>query len=71
MKQYLIIEGNVKSKADGQVLFISARQLIGLYSVPANECVILDKTQRHQVIPDGLVVLTPKSDGIYEVEEQK
>lgn len=42
MIRYAVCPGYVISKSDRQQHFISATQLMRLYNLPANECLVLD-----------------------------
>lgn len=69
MKKYLVIPGNVISKNDGDEHYISANELIRLYGVQRDDCVIADPS-----MPRGyyskyadLILLVPRYDGDYSL----
>ena len=69
MIKYVLCPGNVVSKNDGQVHFISAEQLASLYRVPMRECTVWDNllpyvtnTRNHA----GLIALSPRRSGNYD-----
>lgn len=66
--EFLVVPDNIVSKHDGDTHYISAYQLMQLYGVRRNECVILRHTgewPRHE----GLYILDPKYDGDYELPD--
>lgn len=66
-KKYLCLGGAVLS-ADGDCHKISAQKLPELYGVPFNECVFVEVNEPHTYAHhcrQGLIVLTPLSDGKY------
>ncbi|UTC29749.1 hypothetical protein BAJUN_01190 [Bajunvirus bajun] len=70
-RKYLVIPGPMQSKTDGDWHDITASQLIRLYGVRSEECVIYD-TQEHrtqEILQRGrpllLLVLAPRYDGEY------
>jgi hypothetical protein len=70
--KYLVCPGEVRSQFDGQVHFISAYQLMALYSVSAKECAIKPpgrSTDGYQP-PDGLIELRPDPTGEYELPKE-
>lgn len=76
-KKYLVIPGNIRSRNDRGIHYISANQLMQLYGVNPRECLIYDDkralfdriTGDHQnkEIFDGLIKLTPRVDGNYRL----
>jgi hypothetical protein len=78
--KYLIVPGNVTSKNDGEVHFISAQKLIQLYKVNPKLCITIswDKYVREFLEREdppgryqGLIVLRPRSDGNYILESKE
>jgi hypothetical protein len=79
MTKYAICPGFVDSKNDQDTHYITAKQLIRLYNVNPNECIILDTdafmNDRHSEKTRGysedllneLIYLTPRYDGNYKV----
>jgi hypothetical protein len=67
VKKYLVCPGRIRSRADGDLHFISARQLIHLYGVNPAECMI----RRPGIVPqkelEGKVILAPRYDGDYSL----
>lgn len=64
--KYLVVEGYVDSRNDGDRHFISGRRLIELYNVNPSECLIIKKDEfdlslKHR----NLTILTPKYNGDY------
>lgn len=75
MKKYLVLPGVVTSRTDGDCHLVTDRQLIDLYGVHKDECEIYSPSKRGDR-PDhvryaGLIVLHPRYDGVYLVENQK
>lgn len=68
MKKYLVCPGHVHSFNDGQLHYISSRQLISLYKVDIEECVI--NSNLNPKNPNGLIMLKPKADGNYTIPEE-
>jgi len=78
--KYAIHPGPVISKTDGDRHFVTADQLIALYQVDPQECVVvfrepLDKRKRKYwgstncCECDGLIQLRPRYDGNYTLPE--
>ena len=78
MTRYLLQPGAVLSKVDGQVHFIGAPQLAQLYKVDPRECTVIRPPEgdqpregyvalMNQARRDGLLVLTPRYDGDYDI----
>lgn len=69
--KYLVIPGNVTSRSDGDIHFISARELMRLHGVSRNECIVLEDSESlrgfTQDFRNSLQVLAPRSDGKYEL----
>lgn len=69
-KKYLVCPGKVRSK-DGDLHFVSASQLINLYKVERDECVILDTPQSvFGLVWKDYIVLEPRGDGNYELPKK-
>lgn len=71
MKKYLVIGGNVQSKSDGQMHYITAVQLCNLYKVNPDECVMresIDYYNGNRINSfDKLKILQPRYDGNYRL----
>lgn len=69
-RKYLCLGGYVFS-ADGDKRYISPHQIPKLYHVPREQCIFAGVTHRHDPnkidYPLGVEVLTPRSDGRYQV----
>jgi len=61
-KKFVLLPGYVTSQYDGQDHYISAGQLMKLYKVRQEECVIWDPYNSYI----GLTFLGPRYDGQYE-----
>ncbi len=73
-KKYLIIPGNVTSQVDGDIHYVSPKDLMALYKVSPEECEILDKrviSSFHSIDTayPGLIHLFPRSDGNYKLDK--
>ncbi len=70
-KKYVCMGAKVVSKHDGEIHYISAKQLTRLYDVDPEACVILDRwTKTFSYLPKGLIILRPRFDGEYELNKQ-
>lgn len=78
-KKYLVGPSRVVSKSDGDVHYISARQLMDLHGVDPRECVVIEEGQdwprgygplftEEQRRAAGLTLLTPSFHGNYGEE---
>ena len=65
--KYLVCPGEVISKTDGDIHYISADRLIRLYNVDPRECLIKPKRGTSWTAPVGLITLTPRFDGDYKI----
>ncbi len=76
MKRYLILPGKVFSREDHQMHHISAQQLMQLYSVAPEECVVLHNEGVHGRVGldndflDSLLWLAPRYDGDYHISQE-
>lgn len=68
MIKYLVMPGNMPSKNDGDIHYISAQKLISLYGVNKNECVIAG--ERSSSYNNKLIILSPRYDGDYTLENE-
>lgn len=68
-KRYLVLPGNVRSRNDGQIHFINAFELMRLYCVRREECIIWREGMALDV--SGLTPLQPRYDGKYPLFEVK
>lgn len=66
-KKYLICPGNVRSINDNQVHYITAGQLMNLYKVKPEECVIYNEKTGYGLQFKGLRSLGPKYNGDYSL----
>lgn len=64
MIRYRVLPGYVISKNDGQWHWINEHDLIRLYWVPPNECLIGEPRAGD---PSGLTELRPRYDGNYTI----
>ena len=73
MSTYGIMPGWIISQNDGGEHWVSARQLIRLYRVNPDECVIVPPGKPERQFKafglDGLIILRPRYDGNYTLEE--
>lgn len=66
MIKYAVHPGQVKSKSDGDIHFITAHQLVNLYGLPAAETkVITERDEARGLQWDGLEHFYPRMDGNY------
>jgi hypothetical protein len=76
VKRYLILPGKVFSKEDGQLHHVSAEELMRLYSVAPEECVVLRNEGVHGRVGldneflDSLLWLAPRYDGDYHISQE-
>lgn len=63
--KYAIIPGYVKSQYDGQVHYVDAPQLMRLYGVRRDDCIIVHKELPTQY-PTHYIPLAPREDGAYK-----
>jgi hypothetical protein len=73
--RYAVYPGPVRSRNDGQIHHIGARQLMQLFGVNPRECfvvplepVIEHRLRHRQAVELKLVPLAPRSDGDYTLE---
>ncbi len=68
MIKYVVIPEVVISKNDGDIHYITAEQLIKLYNVDRNECIVLSNRERGRGFANTkkLIVLTPDPSGNYD-----
>jgi hypothetical protein len=71
MKRYLVHDGRVRSRHDGEWHVVSAREVSRLYRVDPHECVFRDLDARDGrlfgVDTSGLIPLYPDPSGRYEL----
>ena len=67
MKRYAILPGSVRSASDGQTHFINAGQLMRLYNVTLDECIVLHNIYDISKRGMGLILLSPRDDGDYRL----
>ena len=65
--KYIICPGEVRSKSDGDIHYISGQELIRLYRLDPRECYILDYDRPLAVDLAGLPTLGPRYHGDYMV----
>lgn len=65
--RYVVIPGIVISEFDGAYHYIEAVDLARLYGVDFKQCYVIDidNPATFYGVDDGLIVLTPRSDGQY------
>lgn len=66
MKKYLVFPGMVRAQ-DGDRHYIGARQLMDLYGVPIEECIVIrrDDYERLGIKKEEYILLYPREDGNY------
>jgi len=68
--KYLLCPGTVRSRTDGQIHQVGAKQLVLLYGVSRQECRIRpDPVPRDWVEPVELIRLEPRYNGDYTLPE--
>lgn len=70
MIKYMIHPGEVQSKNDGDIHFISYERLIELYGVPRQECLNADRPEHHRGLRVNLIHLYPRRYGKYTMESE-
>ena len=76
MKRYLILPGKVYSKEDEQLHYVSAEELMRLYSVDPKECVVMHNEGVHGKVGldndflDSRLWLAPSYDGDYHISQE-
>lgn len=69
MIKYLVLPGHITSRTDGDRNFISGAQLIKLYNVDSQECIIVNGPDDWIKLVDldqsKLIRLYPRNDGDY------
>ena len=71
MKKYLVIGGNTISRSDGQLHYITPQELVRLYGVREDECIMclgLEDPKLKGVEIHKFTVLRPRKDGNYVIE---
>lgn len=63
--KYAVYPGCVESKADGQIRYIGAYQLIQFYRVDPSECIVIRPGDRRDTT--GLIRLDPSYHGDYRL----
>lgn len=66
MKKYAIHPGEITSKNDGDVHYISEKQLIRLYQVNPNDCINWKDAEGKY---EDYIHLYPNYDGNYNIKE--
>jgi hypothetical protein len=69
VKRYLLRPGPVRSRTDGQLHHVGARELARLYGVPMSECLVSRGDTRGLEF-GRLIVLAPRYDGDYRLPEK-
>lgn len=68
MYTYIVCPGVVKSKSDSDLHYISAYQLMSLYKVKPDECIIVEDAESARGIDwYNHIVLRPRTDGNYSL----
>ncbi len=70
MLKYILFPGNITSKNDNQIHYISASMLIKLYKVNPKECIEFSRTINEKEY-QNLIELHPRYDGNYKVINNK
>ena len=69
MYKYVLCPGEVVSATDGDIHYISAKQLQELYGVNPKDCIFYpdmsDPRNKHWIVPDDAIFLHPREDGNY------
>lgn len=72
-KKYIVRGGFVRSKNDGQIHFVSAREVARLYNAPNEACIFPKEHEIDSEIQKGftnkLILLRPRNDGKYQLKE--
>lgn len=75
MKKYLCIGGNIRSKTDDDIHYISAGKLPELYQVNPQDCYFASTDKTITILrniagfrTEGLIILRPRSDGDYSLK---
>ena len=67
--KYALCPGEVVSATDGDIHYISAKQLQELYGVNPKDCIFYpdmsDPRNKHWIVPDDAIFLHPREDGNY------
>lgn len=67
-KKYIVCPGNVRSKSDGDLHYISASKLMMLYRVNPAECIIVeDEMVAGSLNWEDYIILKPSTDGNYSM----
>lgn len=70
-KKYIICPGEVRSKSDNDIHYISSSQLMRLYGVESHECIIVDSPMSAVGLNwQDYIVLRPRTDGNYSLPER-
>lgn len=70
MIKYIVFPGYIDSSNDKQTHYISSNELMLLYKVRPEECIVFnpkDKTHKMKQFIDGLIELRPRYDGEYSL----
>lgn len=67
--KYIVVPGYVRSKTDGQDHYISAHQLISLYGVNPEDCIVVTGAGANSVTSFDKIVLKPNCEGNYKIPE--
>ena len=64
--RYVLMPGDVMSKIDGDISFVSSHQLARLYHVPYAMCLVVDREAQQYFHPGPRdILLKPRYDGNY------
>lgn len=72
-KKYVLLGNTIRSRADGDVYYISAARLVELYGLRRSECIMVEYReleQKYRTIPEGLQWLGPRYDGNYQIDKE-
>jgi hypothetical protein len=67
--KYILCPGNIKSRADANLVHVNAKQLAKLYKVSLTECIKMprDSDLKGWTPPAGAIELHPDPSGIYQL----
>lgn len=73
MIKYAIYPDYVVSKSDGQMWYIGAKELMHLYGVNPEECIVIDAHHNNRgfKLPKELIKLTVRYNGDYDLPSKK
>lgn len=66
-KKFALIAGEIMSKTDSDIHWISARRLCELYGLNPDECYFVDSPEQRLGLPSNIQYLGPRYDGVYKL----